>query len=326
MRSQPSCPSFHFKWMDISFFVLSLVWAARLSRDPTTLPLNSTDVTARNQLEHWAGVILCWMSATVNAKLFFFFFLHLPPPLFHLAYLLLCPLNYFLQQLTNFFLLGFLCPCSLWHCQAYLLSFIWNSQRPQEWRHASVTHGAGSVPAGSRFLLSLIAAVDGFLLQINTSFITKRKQLEGECSTLPSPRIDAYLFLWRVNKTWKGEVCALGVAGRWVLSFSGCPCSSHSEENRAFLPPRCTVHPATDDRRSPRSLNLLPHSQVSLQLLQGRTVWSCPVWLQTKHQRDSGTTSDHQTGLSQGGKKVASDVPHFGRSSWRFATLPSQPV
>lgn len=47
----------------------------------------------------------------------------------------------------------------------------------------------------------------------------------------------------------------------------------------------------------PRSLNLLPHSQVSLQLLQGRTVWSYPVWLQTKHQQDSGTTSDHQTGL-----------------------------
>lgn len=82
-----------------------------------------------------------------------------------------------------------------------------------------------------------------------------------------------------------------------MLSFTGCPCSSHSEENKALLPPHCTVRPAMDDRRSPRSLNLLPHSQVSLQLLQGRTVWSYPVWLQTKHQRDSGTTSDHQTGL-----------------------------
>ena len=82
-----------------------------------------------------------------------------------------------------------------------------------------------------------------------------------------------------------------------MLSFLGCPCSFHSEENKALLPPHCTVRPAMDDRRSPRSLNLLPHSQVSLQLLQGRTVWSYPVWLQTKHQRDSGTTSDHQTGL-----------------------------
>lgn len=36
-----------------------------------------------------------------------------------------------------------------------------------------------------------------------------------------------------------------------MLSFSGCPCSSHSEENKALLPPHCTVRPAMDDRRSP---------------------------------------------------------------------------
>ena len=57
----------------------------------------------------------------------------------------------FLNNLTNFFLLRFVCPCSLWHCQAYLLSFIWESQRPQEWRHASVTHGSVSSPTGSWF-------------------------------------------------------------------------------------------------------------------------------------------------------------------------------
>ncbi len=63
------------------------------------------------------------------------------------------------------------------------------------------------------------------------------------------------------------------------------------------LPPPLTVHPAMDDRHSPCSLTRLPHSKEAFQLLQGSTVWSCPVWLQTKHQRDSGTTSDHQTGL-----------------------------
>lgn len=66
----------------------------------------------------------------------------------------------------------------------------------------------------------------------------------------------------------------------------------------AFLPPPLTVHPAMDDRRPlPCSLTRLPHTKVALQLLQGSTVWSCPVWLQTKHERDSDTTSDHQTGL-----------------------------
>lgn len=63
------------------------------------------------------------------------------------------------------------------------------------------------------------------------------------------------------------------------------------------LPPPLAVHPSIDDRHSLCSLTWLPHSKEAFQLLQGSTVWSCPVWLQTKHQRDSGTTSDHQTGL-----------------------------
>lgn len=116
------------------------------------------------------------------------------------------------------------------------------------------------------------------------------------------------LFLWRLNETIKGEVGLLGVVCRWVCessvsgtsSFSCCPCFSLQGEQGFLpsdLPPPLTVHPSIDDRHSPCSLTWLPHSKEAFQLLQGSTVWSCPVWLQTKHQRDSGTTSDHQTGL-----------------------------
>lgn len=42
----------------------------------------------------------------------------------------------FLHILPAFFMLLFFCPCPLWHFEAYLLSFIWHSKRPQEWRHA----------------------------------------------------------------------------------------------------------------------------------------------------------------------------------------------
>lgn len=80
------------------------------------------------------------------------------------------------------------------------------------------------------------------------------------------------------------------------------------------------------------SLTRLPHSKVALQVLQSITVWSCSVWFQTKHQQDSGTTSDHQTGLrviltsfTRGGRRrtqMDSDIPHFVWKSWRFAIIP----
>lgn len=95
---------------------------------------------------------------------------------------------------------------------------------------------------------------------------------------------------------------------------------------RPALPPPLTVHPAVDDRRSRplRSLTPLPHSKVALQLLQGSTVWSCPVWLQTKHQRDSGTTSDHQTGLHVILTRGEEDGLRHSTFCVTFATMPFQ--
>lgn len=65
----------------------------------------------------------------------------------------------------------------------------------------------------------------------------------------------------------------------WVSPF---------KQNRAFsgLPsflPLPSVCVTMDGRRSPCHSTWKPHSELALQLLQGSTVWSCPVWLQTKH-------------------------------------------
>lgn len=65
----------------------------------------------------------------------------------------------------------------------------------------------------------------------------------------------------------------------------------------AFLPHSSPVHPAIDDECSPLPLTLLPHSKLVSQLPEASTDKSCPVWLQTKHKRDLGTTSDDRKGL-----------------------------
>lgn len=71
-------------------------------------------------------------------------------------------------------------------------------------------------------------------------------------------------------------------------SFLSHRCVSPFKQNRAssglpsFLP-LSSICVIMDGRRSPCHSIWKPHSELALQLLQGSTVWSCPVWLQTKH-------------------------------------------
>lgn len=70
-----------------------------------------------------------------------------------------------------------------------------------------------------------------------------------------------------------------------------------------------------DGRRSPGHSTWKPHSELALQLLQGSTVWSCPVWLQTKHQRRTHKPQTtrlawmRHSHLSQGATASRSDIP-----------------
>lgn len=81
--------------------------------------------------------------------------------------------------------------------------------------------------------------------------------------------------------------------------YLSCTTDALLSPRRKGLPPTSffAVHPVRDDRGSIRCSTLLPNGKVSVQLLRGSAVWSCPVWPQTKHRRDSGITSDHRSRL-----------------------------
>lgn len=83
---------------------------------------------------------------------------------------------------------------------------------------------------------------------------------------------------------------------------------------KAFIPlallPPLTLHSAMDERRSPCSLTRLPHSKLALQLLQGSTVWSCPVRLQTKQQWDKHNLRPPN--------RVACNTNIFHKGGWRW--------
>lgn len=68
------------------------------------------------------------------------------------------------------------------------------------------------------------------------------------------------------------------------LAFVSCCCTALILLASLPVSLSLTVHPARDDRRSPCHLTWISHSKLALQLLQGSTIWSCPDWLQTKHQ------------------------------------------
>lgn len=135
----------------------------------------------------------------------------------------------------------------------------------------------------------------------------------------------------------KGEVCALSVVSRWVCDqacqslflAAHAPLTPRRTWLSPFgLPPPLTVHPAMDDRHSPHFLTRLPHSKEVFQLLQGSTVWLCPVWLQTKHQWDSGTTSEPldrvacNANIFHKGEDDGLRHSTFCVKLWRFATMP----
>lgn len=110
-------------------------------------PIKSIDVTARNQLGHWAGVISAhslssWLIPSLVIT-FFGLFLSCLILIIHCYVLFRISLKH--HMLLAFFLLRFLYLYPPWHFQVYQLSFIWHSQRPQEWRRASMTLGSYSV-------------------------------------------------------------------------------------------------------------------------------------------------------------------------------------
>lgn len=201
-------------------------------------------------------------------------------------------------------LLLFLCPCPPWHFQAYLLSFIWLSRRPQEWRHAPVTFGPLSIPTDWRFLWVWLRLSNGFS-PLLASYIG---QLKGECNISLSPCFHASVCLWKrvVSKGSEWDT-KKSVASRWVCRARVSVPYLSRAVRAALTPWRAVLFPFSPHCLSCHGWQALPlrfystptpHSKVALQLLQSSTVWSYPVWLQTKYQRDSGTTSDHQTGLS----------------------------
>lgn len=277
-------------------------------------PINSIDVTARNQLDRWAGVILSFISAVVTAKLLANFFplaftFFLPCwPLLKFSYPLLCPSTIFLHILPisscyysflpvpfdiskhiSYLLFGTRKGhrnegMPLWHMPPFLFPLIHGLC---EWFDCNCQWVPPDSPVNFR---SVLAVLDSW----------------EETAVLSCPLVFLHVCICFMKTKWDTErrsVCT--VANRWLCELrSSEPLSIlvpsmllTLQGEQGFLPPPLSVHPAMDERHSHCSLTRLPHTKVALQLLWGSAVWSCPVWLQTKHQRDSGTTSDHQTGL-----------------------------
>lgn len=83
-------------WCEHTFWL-----STNLRRGPPIQPINSIDVTVGNQLDYWAGVILCFISVCQALDFFCLslLFLCLPSPVFKFAYQLLCPSLIFLHIL-----------------------------------------------------------------------------------------------------------------------------------------------------------------------------------------------------------------------------------
>lgn len=114
------------------------------------------------------------------------------------------------------------CPRPPWHFLAYRLSFIWHSQRPQKWRHASVTLCLISILTDSWFLYGWLRLIPWFSCEfhINASYI---RQLKGEYNTFLLPCIYACvcLFLWK---------CAAWVNNLNRHKMEKCVCTGCSKQ------------------------------------------------------------------------------------------------
>lgn len=141
------------------------------------------------------------------------------------------------RVLPAFFLLLFLCPCPPWHLQVYPLSFIWHPQRPQEWRHASVTLGSASIPTES-WLLQVCS-----LLSVVSPLWVLRFSVKWECLlvTLHSQKcISVFMKACNLSKWSERD---LGVASMLLsepLLFSCSTCCftfllSHFRVNFLYL-------------------------------------------------------------------------------------------
>lgn len=138
------------EWIAVSSSLVDVSAQLGWGKPPTHLINN---VTARNQLDPRAGVILCFISATVTAKFLdwffclsrlFFCFL---PSLFNLSYPLLCPSTIFFHLILPISSCYYSFVPVLFDISKHIgYLFIWQSQRPQEWRYASVTHGPIFIP------------------------------------------------------------------------------------------------------------------------------------------------------------------------------------
>lgn len=254
--------------------------------------------------------------------------------LFNIAYPLLCPLDDFSSHLTSF--LNATIPLSLSSLTFPSVSVIF-------YLALADATGMKAYPLWhlAPFLFPL---TDGLWAFKRLSFRRVTSAKSDSCTenaVLPSCLAFMHVCFCVYERVYLKEgVGALRVASRWVckarvpvlLSPSCRPCCCHAKESGAFLLlPSLSVRPWMTGA-PPCSLTRLPHSKVALQLLRGSTVWSCPVWLQTKQQRDSGTTSDHQTGLHvmltsfTRGEEDGLRHSTFCVKIWRFATMPLQSV
>ena len=251
----------------------------------------SAELTSLQRTSWTIQQVWC-ISATANLLAWLCFLFVFFPFFFYLACYVL--LRIFLQILPAFFMSQFLCRRPSWHFRGYQLSYLAIT--------AAIVMRKCFCDTSFHFQPDCFLYIwMWFSISLFVSLIPGSvKEKKYVSDTLPVCKCVILLIkVWSwVNSPYKlkGEVCAVGVASRLYLGqvyqglnlFFCCPCCSHPKENRGFLPPSLPpplkVHPAMDDRHSHCSLTRLPHIKLALKLLQGSTVWSCPVWLQTKHQ------------------------------------------